>query len=470
MGLLREAVRRVWGRDICGTVAIRSGWKMVGGFRGVQFFLKSCQVYSSVMSCMRGESGKETLWSQTLKNWSRRTRLNSTPGGSMWKEVSKFLEEIRIWEHPPWSGTTQTEEKNKIFFFSPTTILIRVWWWNQKWFLVYLRRFHFQSSCGNPSQTVRADWRIIPNSTAIHWRCHDVGCDVVETYWRLLECWWRKRPVGYMDRFHEIHFIEWEATWWIYMVREETDKKTYDFKTRQCVARKVETHVPCIETQREAKSGLSRNQSSIMPKDYVVFTSWILKMRNSRTSWKNARRKLEISMPAAMPCKTSLCRSSRETCRALEDTRRNTLVYLKLTNLWASEWKELLTDIMKITLQEKCTNSLSHYNLVHTFILMPHAVKNQMQRQQWKKNGKTRENAGMADDESQKQERRDRWSKEWGQKSSFCVIDGSLSSQEFGVGVAISEITKVELYSEVTLWKMIQDRTQCSRSMDHQHH
>ena len=28
---------------------------------------------------------------------------------------------------------------------------------------------------------------------------------------------------------------------------------------------------------------------------------------------KNARRKLEIPMPAAMPCKTSLCRSSRDT-------------------------------------------------------------------------------------------------------------------------------------------------------------
>ena len=29
---------------------------------------------------------------------------------------------------------------------------------------------------------------------------------------------------------------------------------------------------------------------------------------------KNARRKLEIPMPAAMPCETSLCRSGRETC------------------------------------------------------------------------------------------------------------------------------------------------------------
>ena len=31
----------------------------------------------------------------------------------------------------------------------------------------------------------------------------------------------------------------------------------------------------------------------------------------------NARRKLGIPMPAAMPCETSLCRSSRETCSTI---------------------------------------------------------------------------------------------------------------------------------------------------------
>ena len=49
----------------------------------INLVLKSCQETSSVMSCMREESGKETLWSQTLKNFSRWTRLNSTPEGSM---------------------------------------------------------------------------------------------------------------------------------------------------------------------------------------------------------------------------------------------------------------------------------------------------------------------------------------------------------------------------------------------------
>ena len=49
-------------------------------------------------------------------------------------------------------------------------------------------------------------------------------------------------------------------------------------------------------------------------------------------------------------------------------------------------------------------NSTTHYGLVHKFIPMPQA----MQRQQWRKNGKTGDNSGMAADESQKQEGSDR--------------------------------------------------------------
>ena len=45
----------------------------------------------------------------------------------------------------------------------------------------------------------------------------------------------------------------------------------------------------------------------------------------------------------------------------------------------------------------------------------------------------TRENTSMAADESQKQERGDRWSKERRKNSTICVIDGHQSSQEFGV-------------------------------------
>ena len=71
---------------------------------------------------------------QTLKNWSRWTHLNSTPrrlkcqrivnamkgknsliSKSRWNGQT-FLEKIKFWEHPPWSGIAQNEERNKKFF------------------------------------------------------------------------------------------------------------------------------------------------------------------------------------------------------------------------------------------------------------------------------------------------------------------------------------------------------------------
>ena len=59
---------------------------------------KSCQVYLSVMHYTRAESGKETLWSQTLKNWRRWTRLNSTPEGSMQR---KYVNADERWQFLP---------------------------------------------------------------------------------------------------------------------------------------------------------------------------------------------------------------------------------------------------------------------------------------------------------------------------------------------------------------------------------
>ena len=119
-----------------------------------------------------------------------------------------------------------------------------------------------------------------------------------------------------MDRFHKIHVFERQATWRIHMVPGETDEETSNLKTRQCVAGDLEAYVRCVETQRKTKNGLSRNQSSTTPEDCVVSSSLNLMMRNSRTWWKNARRKLEIPMPAAMPCKTPV-NSSGETYRGI---------------------------------------------------------------------------------------------------------------------------------------------------------
>ena len=220
------------------------------------------------------ESGKETFKSQTLRNWSRWTRLNSTPEGPLqrkcwrrWKVKISYSqsqmeqlklpgscsENIHLNRWPPRQRRRTRKNLGESVGSSTTSRQDSSWyWWSQAWFVVYFRRFLLPSPPGTQSQTVRAERRIILYSTEIYWHYqnfwHYVGFDVGETCWRLLERWWSKRIIGCMDGFHKIHLIAWETIWKTDMVRWEVDEKTDDFKTRQCMARCVETHVWCIKT------------------------------------------------------------------------------------------------------------------------------------------------------------------------------------------------------------------------------
>ena len=83
---------------------------------------------SSDTLCTRGKFGRVTYWLQTLRSWKRWTHQKSTLTDSMqrkwffpgqWKILFfhsqlddwNFLKEISNWEHPPWYGNTQFEEK-----------------------------------------------------------------------------------------------------------------------------------------------------------------------------------------------------------------------------------------------------------------------------------------------------------------------------------------------------------------------
>ena len=102
----------------------------------------------------RGVWKRDIFLSQALKNWERWTHLNSihvkrlnakevvTPNRTSLHsqsrmEQSNFLEEIKIWEHPPWSGTAQTEEKNMVIFKE-----------NQKGFLQHNFETHQENQTG----------------------------------------------------------------------------------------------------------------------------------------------------------------------------------------------------------------------------------------------------------------------------------------------------------------------------------
>ena len=97
------------------------------------------------------------------------------------------------------------------------------------------------------------------------------------------------------------------------MVWEETDQKTNDHQTRHVVARDLERYVTRRNAKR-GKSGLWTNRSSTMPEHCVVFTSLIFDDGDFKDIMKNARRELEVPMPAAMPCKIQR-EKHRETCR-----------------------------------------------------------------------------------------------------------------------------------------------------------
>ena len=91
--------------------------------------------------------------------------------------------------------------------------------------------------------------------------------------------------------------------------------------------------------------------------------------------------------------------------------------------------KELDTNLIKITSLQKGTHSITHYSLVHQFIPMPQALKipdaMAAVEQEWEKLEKIpawQLPKVLNEKEVIEEARND------GGKSSFCVIDGSLSS------------------------------------------
>ena len=65
------------------------------------------------MRCTLGESGQETLRSQTLRKWKRWTHLDSTPESSM---QTKCCKQVETSNSQSQMGNNQNEEKNNKFF------------------------------------------------------------------------------------------------------------------------------------------------------------------------------------------------------------------------------------------------------------------------------------------------------------------------------------------------------------------
>ena len=115
-----------------------------------------------------------------------------------------------------------------------------------------------------------------------------------------------------------------------------------------------------------------------------------------RHTIKNARRKLEIPMPAAMLCNTLVnCRG--ETCRNIGKHKTKYACIVDADESVRKRQKGVPHRYHEDHISAKGSNSLNHYNLEHKFIPMPLALKIPGAKAAVEK-GKTRENPGMAAD------------------------------------------------------------------------
>ena len=127
---------------------------------------------------------------------------------------------------------------------------------------------------------------------------------------------------------------------------------------------------------------------------------------------KAARRKLEVPTPAAMPCKIPI-KSSGGTHSNLGKGKTKYACIVDADESTRPRLQGAGHKPHQDQITAKGTNSMTHCSLVHKFIPMPQALKNsRCKSSSGERMRKTGENPGMAADESQKQERSDRRSKE----------------------------------------------------------
>ena len=368
------------------------------------------------MCCTRCESGKEPESSMQKKRWrSKEVEILY----SQWEsqiEQSKSMRENSFWEYPPKPRIVRNEEKNKKFFKASQ--------------MNYILQHHFKMTQHGMMRKLTVTSGLLQEISfiAIMWN-PESNCTCREKnhflfqwntltlpehthpwmycwrkYWRLLETWMEKKNCQMHGR--------------MYMVREETY-----LSSRQCMARYVET---CLMRRKwkQNKDGLSRNQArqcqtierNILPND-----------EEFKLTIKAARRKLEVPMPAAMPCDILIKGSGERQCNI---GKRKTK-YARVVGADESTRPRLEGAGHKshqVHITAKRMNSITHYSLVHKFIPMPQALKIPEAKAAVRTNVKNWRKSQHGS--WRKLETRKTWSMKQGtrENSSFCVNGGSLSS------------------------------------------
>ena len=141
-----------------------------------------------------------------------------------------------------------------------------------------------------------------------------------------------------------------------------------------------------------------------MQENCVESISLTPRIRSTKETIKNARKKLETSVAPAMPCKASTKGKHGATRGKSNDIKSKLACILE-----ANESTRMRMGYSQPHNHEgpycrkRCENSLQHYNLVHKFIPMPQAMKIPAAKSSSGQGmGKIGENFGVELDQSQK--------------------------------------------------------------------
>ena len=186
-----------------------------------------------------------------------------------------------------------------------------------------------------------------------------------------------------------------------------------NLKTRRFLVKYVEAYVWCSEAQSKAKVDYRETKAPQCQTITWYLLHWTRWWRMLNILWKNARRKFENSMPAAMPCKTQgICRG--ETCSSIGKHKTICACIVEADESIRIRLEGVLHRYHEDHIAAKGTKEWIHWAITTWNISFSDAssIKNTRCKGSSGLRMRKTEKYGMATDESQKQERSDRWSKE----------------------------------------------------------
>ena len=197
------------------------------------------------------------------------------------------------------------------------------------------------------------------------------GRFVEQKNWRVLERGWRKRIVRCTDRLHKIHLFEWNAIWWVRMVREVSQGNKQPLVptmygqicgSMSDAAKKKAKQRWAIEKPKLDNARQLRRIFFIEPND-----------EEFKLTMKAARRKLEVPMPAAMPCKIPI-KNSGATHRNIGKRKTKYACVVDADESTRPRLEGAGNKPHQCHITAKGMNSVTHHSLVHKFILMPSCI------------------------------------------------------------------------------------------------